>query len=81
MEKRLSIRASLPVPTRNVLDEFTHDRMLNVLDEFTHECLAIRVARKLNRFEMAWTSFMVGWISLRSSRKSSDLNRRTQHLL
>ena len=60
MEKRLSIRASLPVPTRNVLDEFTHDRMLNVLDEFTHECLAIRVARKLNR----WSSLR--WPGLHS---------------
>ena len=34
------------------VEDRTHDgrkiRMLNVVDEFTHECLAIRVARKLN---------------------------------
>jgi putative transposase len=33
------------------VEDRTHDgrkyRMLNVIDEFTHECLAIRVARKL----------------------------------
>src|ERR1035438_7006973 len=27
-------------------------RMLNVIDEFTHECLAIRVARKLNAIDV-----------------------------
>ena len=34
------------------VEDRTHDgrkiRMLNVIDEFTHECLAIRVARRLN---------------------------------
>jgi transposase InsO family protein len=36
------------------VEDRTHDgrryRMLNVLDEFTHECLAIRIARKLESF-------------------------------
>ena len=34
------------------VEDRTHDgrkyRMLNVLDEFSHECLAVRVARRLN---------------------------------
>ena len=38
------------------VEDRTHDgrkyRMLNVLDEFTRECLAIRVARKLNSVEV-----------------------------
>ena len=38
------------------VEDRTHDgrkyRMLNVLDEFTHECLAIRVARKLNAIDV-----------------------------
>jgi len=38
------------------VEDRTHDgrkfRMLNVIDEFTHECLAIRVARKLNATEV-----------------------------
>ena len=38
------------------VEDRTHDgrkyRMLNVLDEFTHECLAIRVARKLNSVDV-----------------------------
>jgi putative transposase len=38
------------------VEDRTHDgrryRMLNVIDEFTHECLAIRVARKLNAIDV-----------------------------
>jgi transposase InsO family protein len=38
------------------VEDRTHDgrkfRMLNVIDEFTHECLAIRVARKLNAVDV-----------------------------
>src|SRR5947209_16005672 len=38
------------------IEDRTHEgrrfRMLNVIDEFTHECLAIRVARKLNAIEV-----------------------------
>ena len=38
------------------VEDRTHDgrkiRMLNVVDEFTRECLAIRVARKLNAVDV-----------------------------
>jgi putative transposase len=47
------LRAERPnhVWSYDFVEDRTHDgrkyRMLNVIDEFTHECLAIRVARKL----------------------------------
>jgi putative transposase len=38
------------------VEDRTHNgrriRMLNIIDEFTHECLAIRVSRRLNSFDV-----------------------------
>src|SRR5918994_7342908 len=52
------LRAERPdhVWSYDFVEDRTHDgrkyRMLHVLDEFTHECLAIRVARKLQAIDV-----------------------------
>ena len=55
---RIRLRPEHPnhVWSYDFIEDRTHEgrrfRMLNVIDEFTHECLAIRVARKLNAIEV-----------------------------
>jgi len=54
----IRLRAERPnhVWSYDFLEERTHDgrkiRLLNIIDEFTHECLAIRVARRLQSIDV-----------------------------